>query len=343
MTVRRSIAAAILFAGAAALVVAQPQSPEQAMSRAAKALLAALDDGQRQKIQFDFGSEERFNWHFVPRTRLGLPLKEMTESQRAAAFALLKTGLSQQGYTKAETIRSFENILRDMEKGRITRDPELYFFSIFGNPDQATWAWRYEGHHIAQNWTIANGRAIGTSPAFLGANPAEVRDGPQKGARPLGAEEDLARAFVKSLTAEQQREAIVNATAPRDIITLNSRKASRLEHGGILASALTTVQQGLLMTLIEEHARVQAPALAEGRLKKAKADGLGNIRFAWLGTLDVGGPHYYSIQGASFLIEYDNTQNNANHQHIVWRDFTGDFGADVIAEHYATDAFHRNR
>jgi len=337
---KRVTAAALLCGGAVALVVAEPQTATQAMARAAKALIATLEPAQLEKLRFPFASEERFNWHFIPRTRLGLPLKEMTEAQRTAAFALLKTGLSEKGYTKAETIRSFEDILRAVEKGRITRDPELYFFSIFGDPDEATWGWRYEGHHVAQNWTIAGGKAISTSPAFLGANPAEVREGPRTGTRPLGAEEDLARAFVAALTPDQLKTAIVNPTAPNDIVTMNSRKASRVEHGGIAAATLTDKQRGLLMALIEEHANVQSLPLAYGRMAKVHGESPANIVFAWLGTTEKGKAHYYSIQGETFLIEYDNTQNNANHQHIVWRDFNGDFGtearADVLLQHYVS-------
>jgi hypothetical protein len=345
MDLKRVTAAALLCGGAVAIVVAQPQSASQAMAKAAKALIASVDQTQAGKLRFPFASEERFNWHFIPRTRLGLPLKEMSDAQRTAAFALLRTGLSEKGYTKAETIRSFEDILRAVEKGRIVRDPEMYFFSIFGDPDEATWGWRYEGHHIAQNWTIAGGKAISTSPAFLGANPAEVREGPRTGTRPLGAEEDLARALVTALTPEQLKVAVVNPTAPNDIVTMNSRQAARLEHGGIAAGALTDKQRGLLMALIEEHAMVQSPALAQGRLAKVKAETPAGIQFAWLGSTDRVKAHYYSIQGATFLIEYDNTQNNANHQHIVWRDFTGDFGnearTDVLLQHYISS--HRQQ
>ncbi len=342
MTMRRIAVAVVLCAGAAALVLARPQSTEETMARAASALLSSLDAVQRGKIQFAFDSDERFNWHFIPRPRLGLPLKEMSEPQRNAAMALLRSGLSAQGYSKSETIRSFEHILFAQSKSPI-RDAELYFFSIFGDPGAASWGWRYEGHHISQNWTIARGKAIATSPAFLGANPAEVRDGPQKGTRPLGAEEDLARALLRALTPEQLKIAIVNPVAPRDILTMNAREASRLEHIGIAASRLTKEQQTLLMTLIEQHAMVQAPALAQARLQRVASDGFARIHFAWLGGTDRGGPHYYSIQGASFLIEYDNTQNNANHQHVVWRDFTGDFGVDLLREHYLGDPRHQSR
>jgi uncharacterized protein DUF3500 len=332
------VGSTILLIGVAA-VVAQTRTPEQAMASAARALLATLDDAQRAKIRFAFDSDERLNWHFIPRVRQGLPLKAMTEPQRAAAFTLLKTGLSQQGFTKAETIRNLENVLRDLERSN-TRDPEQYFFTIFGEPGQSPWAWRYEGHHSAQNWTVVAGKAIATTPAFFGANPAVVQDGPLKGTRALSPEADLAWALLRALTPEQMAAAVTSPTAPNDILTTNSKKAPRLEDVGLVASTLTSRQQGLLMTLIEAHAGNQASGLAEKRLAVVRADGLANIRFAWLGSTEEGKGHYYRIQGKSFLIEYDNTQNNANHQHVVWRDFAGDFGADVLAEHYAQDPDH---
>jgi hypothetical protein len=313
------------------------------MAAAATALLAALDDGQRAKIRFAFEAEERLNWHFIPRARQGLPLKEMSPAQREAAMALLRTGLSASGLTKAETIRRLEDVLRAVESGRTTRDPDLYFFTIFGEPGGAIWGWRYEGHHVSQNWTLVNGRPIATTPAFLGVNPAEVRDGAMKGTRALAAEGDLAFELLRSLTGAQRKEAIAGDTAPRDILTGNTVKAAPLDQAGILASALTPAQQALLMSLIEEHASVQASALAEQRLGKVRADGLGRIRFAWLGATEPGAGHYYRIQGASFLIEYDNVQNNANHQHVVWRDFAGDFGVDLLGLHYAQDPHHRVR
>ena len=325
----------VLMAGLV-VIAAQTTRPEAAMRTAAKALMAALTDEQRAKIRIAFDSEERMNWQFVPIARKGLPLKEMTEPQRKVAFELLKTGLSASGYTKAETIRNLENVLR-AQSGSATRDPELYFFSIFGDPDGASWGWRYEGHHLSQNWTIAGGKASATTPAFFGANPAEVMDGPMKGTRALAAEDELARAFLAALTDEQRKTAVVSEKAPTDIVTGNSRRANALDAVGIVVGTLTSKQQEMLMRLIEEHAAAQPAALAEQRLAKVRADGWANVRFAWMGST-VKGPgngNYYRIQGKSFLIEYDNTQNQANHQHIVWRDFAGDFGVDVLAEHYA--------
>ena len=155
--------------------------------------------------------------------------------------------------------------------------------------------------------------------------------------RPLGDEEDLAWALLESLSDAQRREAVVAAQAPNDILTSNTRKASILENGGLAGSSMSDTQRAMLMKLIEEHASVQAPSLAQQRLAKVRGDGVGNIRFAWMGstTRSPGNGHYYRVQGRSFLIEYDNVQNDANHSHTVWRDYDGDFGRDLLGEHHA--------
>lgn len=331
---RLILAACAVFA-ATFVVDAVQTRPEAAMAAAAKALVASLGDTPaREKLMFAFDDEERFNWHFIPRARKGLPLKEMSDPQRQAAMALLKTGLSASGYSRAEAIRSLEDVLFAQSKSP-TRDRENYFFTIFGTPGGDRWGWRYEGHHLAQNWTIVSGKAVATTPAFFGANPAEVMDGPMKGTRALKGEADLAWALLGSLTVDQQAMAVVSSTAPNDILTMNSRKAAIQENSGIALASLNEKQKAMLMGLIEEHASAQVPALATARMARVRAD-TGSIRFAWMGAtvLAPGAAHYYRIQGAQFLIEYDNTQHRANHQHIVWRDFDGDFGADVLVEHY---------
>jgi len=340
MTRRIFAVAAMLLALGVSVHVADQARPEAAMTRAAQALIASLDDKGKGRIQFAFDSDERFNWHFVPRTRLGLPLKDMTPPQRDLAFALLKTGLSASGFTRAESIRSLENVLRAMEK-RDSRDPEMYFFSIFGDPAGPKWGWRYEGHHLAQNWTINAGKAVATSPAFFGANPAEVMDGPMKGTRALAAEHDQSWALLKLLSASELKAALVPGAAPNEIITGNTRKAAVLDPIGITFGEMSPAVQKALVALIELHASSQAPALADARMSRIKGAGFDKLRFAWIGATAPGGGHYYRIQGPTFLIEYDNVQNNANHQHIVWRDFNGDFGVDLLAEHYIADPVHR--
>ncbi len=322
--------------GAALLISAYHRlNSTSLMAEAANRLLASLTPEQRAKATFAFEEDERHNWHYVPIERKGLPLREMTSAQKRLASALLAAGLSQQGYLKAETIMSLEDVLHTMEQGSgPERDPEKYFFSIFGQPSAGgTWGYRVEGHHLSQNYTVVGGRVAG-APSFFGANPAEVREGPRKGLRTLAAEEDMGRAVIQSLDPEQRKIAVVDATAYKDILTADSRKAA-LEGrpSGLAASAMNTRQFDLLLALLEEYAANMPEQIAQARQEQIRKAGK-DIHFAWAGGTGKGDPHYYRVQTASFLIEYDDTQNNANHIHSVWRDFNGDFGVDLLKEHY---------
>ena len=335
---------ALLFVpGLAETGARQAAAPGSTMLEAARAFLATLDPAQNSEAVLPFNSEERFHWFYTPVSRKGVSLKDLKASQREAALALLRAGLSEKGYTKAETIRKLEGVLREMEgSSGPTRDPDLYFFTFFGEPaTNGAWGWRYEGHHCSQNWTILNGRLIGSSPQFFGANPAEVRNGPMKGTRVLSSEEDLARTLVKSLSGEQRAEAVLSTTAPGDILTSNERKAAIQEDRGISYSKLGKDQQGTLLALIEEYLGVQPRAQAQQRLDRIRGVGFEQIKFAWMGGLEKGQGHYYRVQGKTFLIEYDNTQNGANHIHCVWRDFNGDWGQDLLGEHYRNSPHHQ--
>jgi hypothetical protein len=307
------------------------------MTEAATRLLAALTPEQRAKISFAFDDAERVNWFYVPIERKGLPLREMSPYQKHLASALLSAGLSQSGYIKAVTIMSLEDVLRIMEKDNgDRRNPEKYYFSIFGTPgDTGAWGYRVEGHHLSQNYTIVNGHVL-DAPSFFGDNPAGVREGPRTGLRVLANEEDLGRGLVTSLDAEQKKVAIVDAKAPDDILTTNSRQAAlKGQASGISAAKMNAMQLAKLNALLDEYTGNMPEQVAQSRQEQIKRAGK-NIFFAWEGGVNRGDPHYYRIQAPSFLIEYDNTQNGANHIHSVWRDFTGDFGGDLLREHYQT-------
>ena len=331
-------------AGALLLTSAYTRIPAAGvMENTAKNFLAALNPEQRAKALYKFEADERFDWHFIPKERKGLPLKEMTPYQRHLAHAMLSAGLSQNGYIKAATIMSLEDQLRILETAaaqpgqrRILRDPELYFVTIFGEPSSASaWGYSFEGHHISQNFTVVNGKVQDT-PSFWGANPAEVKDGPRKGLRVLAAEEDSGRELITALDEAQRKVAIVDQKAYKDIFTMASRKAAiEGQPTGLAASKLNAKQFALLMNVIETYANSMPEQLAQARMEQVKKAGK-NINFAWAGVIERGGPHYYRIQAPTFLIEFDNTQNNANHIHAVWRDFNGDFGQDLLKGHYQT-------
>lgn len=320
----------------AAVAQQVPVALTDEMVSAASEFIASLSEPQRSKAVFTFDADERFNWHFIPRTRQGLPLKELDATQLDAATAVLQTFLSPAGFNRVQQIRGLELVLREIEvNGRFVRDPDLYFLSVFGTPSRdGAWALRFEGHHIAFNWTFAGGVGMASTPHFLGSNPAEVRSGASTGLRVLGAEEDHGRALVMSLNSQQAAVAILPGEAPNDIITGNAREVTALEEVGIRYDALTEAQREMLHRLIEEIASVQPEAIAEARMAQIREQGVENLRFAWIGGTERGAAHYYRIQGPGFLIEYDNTQNDANHIHLVWRDFTGDFGTDLLRQHY---------
>lgn len=326
----------LIAIAAGVLIAAYERTPSvSVMTDAAKAYLAALSPELRARTTFPFDTDERMNWHFVPLERKGVALREMTSAQKHLAEALLSAGLSQQGVIKAHTIMSLDQILKDAEKGKgPERDPEKYYVSIFGEPsDQGTWGYRFEGHHISLNFTVVNGR-IASSPNFFGANPAEVKDGPRAGLRVLRQEEDSGRALIESLTDAQRAIAIVDKTAPKDIITFDSRKAAlNGQPNGLPFSKMTAKERELLTGLVQVYASNLPPQIAEGRMEQFRKTQAG-LFFAWSGGIERGEPHYYRVQTPAFLIEYDDTQNNANHIHSVWRDFSGDFGLDLLAQHY---------
>ncbi len=335
----RSIAAAALVAVAltqSALRIEAHVAADE-MAAAASKFLNSLGGDLKAKAAFDFKDDERLNWHFVPKDRKGATLKEMSAEQRQLALALLSTGLSKEGFHKATNIMSLESILAEMEgpSRRFPRDPSLYHVFVFGKPDaKGTWGWRFEGHHLSASFTIVDGKYFASTPSFFGTNPAEVRQGPRQGTRVLGGEEDLARELIKSLNADQKKIAIFDPTAPKEIFTEAKRRVEALEAKGIPTAQLNKKQRAALMKLIEEYVQRVRPELAKEDLKKIKTAGVEKILFAWAGGTEKGEGHYYRVQGPTFLLEYDNTQNNNNHIHAVWRDFQGDFGADLLGKHY---------
>jgi hypothetical protein len=332
---------ALVLIATVAFRLTTPAHPAgQEMANAANNFLTSLDDKQKSKAQYKFEDGERFNWHFIPKPRNGLPFKEMTPSQRALAQVLLGSALSHQGFAKAETIMSLEQILYDVEgrgtrAGSPTRDAELYYFTIFGQPGSSPWGWRVEGHHLSLNFVVDKENVLAVTPSFMGSNPGRVMDGPRKGLRVLGREEDLARDFLHSLDDSQRAQAIITNVAPREIITGNSRNAKSLEPLGLSCRKLKKDQLAKLHALMQEFVGRYRPDLRDAFTSAlSSSNGLKSMSFAWAGGTEPGQGHYYRIQSPRFLIEYDNTQNNANHIHTACRDLQNDFGDDVLKRHY---------
>ena len=338
---RRVLVALGLLGALGAGAVVSAQRGSNGMVTAATRFLDGLTPEQRKQAVFTIDSQERLRWNFIPDEtfpRNGLPFKAMTEPQRQLAHELLKSGLSERGYLTYTSIIQLENILRQIEGGvQMARDPVAYRFSVFGEPSAAgTWGWRVEGHHVSLHFTMMKGRVVASTPSFAGSNPAEVRDGPQKGQRTLALLEDTARALVTALDEKQRQVGIINTAAPNEIVTGNRLDIDPLSPAGLSAAAMTAPQRDLLMKVIDAYAGLMAAEIAADRVAKIKAAGIEKIGFAWAGPVERGQRHYYRVQGPTFLIEFDNSQGQGNHVHSVWRDFQGDFGRDLLREHIKT-------
>lgn len=339
---------------------------DRLMLHTARAFLAALSSEQREMACFRFEDAERFIWHFTPTPRRGIMLNRLTPTQQALAQALISSGYSPSGAAKAHLIMSLEEILlyaeRDfsqMERAiraglpenlangllsrgieplrAVIRDPQGYYLTLFGEPSpDATWGWRLEGHHVSLNVTVVDGVTLVAAPTFFGSNPAEIRGGPRAGLRVLAAEEDAARELLASLNADQRARAVIDATAPRDILTFNHRRAEHLGDAGLPGDALTPGQRERLTALLAAYAGSLPREVESARMDAVRATPPDALRFAWMGDTEPGKGHYYRVQAPTFLVEYDCTQDNGNHIHSVWRDLAGDWGADVLGSHLAT-------
>ena len=321
------------------------------MADAASRFLECLDDPRRAAASFVFEGDERYEWNYRPdgfkwngRTfwHEGLRLINMTQPQQQAALSLLDAGLSTHGASRANQIMALETSLRETERitrwvPHVVRDPELYSFAVFGEPGGGDpWAWRAGGHHLGLHFTVIDRDLIAPTPLFFGANPAEVRHGPNIGLRTLPEEEDLARQLLRSFDEDRKRVAIVSPTAPRDILTdAYCRADPTAPPRGLVYSAMSGEQRGALITLIRLYVERATEEIAVAEWRKIERAGLDDISFAWAGGEEHGEGHYYAIKGPTFMIEYDNTQDGANHIHSVWRDFTNDWGEDLLARHYA--------
>ena len=343
---RVSLLACCLVLGATAYRL----STEDLMVTTANAWLASLNGNQLTTAQYKLDNPDYEIWHFVPDNnfvtargyrRNGVTYKEMTPEQRSLADALLAASLSKAGFVSVKTIMSLEEVLRIQENDTVgRRDVNIYHFSIFGKPAmEGDWAWRLEGHHVSLHFLMRDGKLVSTAPTFLGANPHEVKDGPRKGVRPLGAREDTARKLMMSLDTALQKQALVSEEAYRDILTsADTRAKLEGEPRGITASQLTAEQYSMLLDTADQYAISLPAEQAEKRKAMVRGTPRDKLFFAWAGSVKPGGGDYYRIQSPEFLIEYDNTQNRNNHSHSVWREFEGDFGRDLMAAHYRIDS-----
>ena len=334
-------AAVVIISLGAALMSSDANEPKESDDKqspgagAASALLQSLMDAKRAQAQLPFDSPERTNWNYVPMKRAGVPLAALDAKQKTLVDPLLRSALSPTGFNTAQQIVQHELILGAIEGDPQRRDPELYYTVVFGNPGlRAPWAWRFEGHHLSVNATEVDGQTQVVAPLFMGSNPARVPSGPKAGLRILAAEEDLARELMRMLPETRRTRAILAKDAFPDIITRNDPKVRSLNIEGLAAGDMSQPEQAQLRKLVHLYADRMTESAARDQLERIERAGFDKLHFGWAGSIEPGKPHYYRVHGPTVLIEYDNTQNNANHIHSVWRDLERDFGGDLLRAHY---------
>ncbi len=298
----------------------------------AAAFLAGLDEGQRRKVLIAYASANRLDWHYIPRSRSGLSLAEMTAAQAAAARRLFASVLNERGLELLDGVRLLEGVLRESQGS--FRDPDRYFLSIFGTPGTLPWGWRFEGHHLSLNVALPAPGEVAVTPYFVGAHPATVRSGPHRGFRLLGASEDLARQIMTGLPDAERRAALIADRSFGEIVARPQRERDLGAPRGLALSAMPADARRRVEALLDRFLATLTPDLVAAQKQRVMQQGLETFRFAWAGSLQPGEAHYFRIQGSATLIEHDNTQNDANHIHSVWRDLGADFGGDALADHY---------
>ncbi|MEO8019762.1 MAG: DUF3500 domain-containing protein [Pseudomonadota bacterium] len=349
MRVARIVAIGISLAAGASAALLAPAAGAARLARdggaaaAASAFLKSLPAELRSAASFPVDSPERIKWNFVPMERVGVSLLKLDDPQSEFLGPLLASALSPEGLLAARGVMKHENILRRVETesgiaNASRRDPGLYYTAIFGKPSgDAPWSWRFEGHHLSVNVTELPGQAPIVAPVFMGANPAKVLTGPNAGFRLLAAEEDLGRELVTMLPAERRKAAMIQDTAFAEIVTKNDPKVQSLELAGLAAAGMSGDERAQLRRLIELYVGRVTAAAGKDALARLDRAGFEKVRFAWAGGIESGQAHYYRIHGPTLLIEYDDTQGNANHIHTVYRDLDRDFGGDVLRAHYQSN------
>ena len=308
----------------------------------------ACRSAQRSTAMRAFDDRDRVDWHYTPRSRNGISLKELDPRGRDAVHALLKTALSAVGYRKVVNIIELELVLRELETFGLMRDPERYHVTFYGTPSRTErWGWRFEGHHLSLNFTLAGDRVAVDTPSFFGANPATVPSGPKKGFRALGDEHDAGWAVLDSLSDAQRREAVISTRTYGDIVTSNREKVDPLDAAGIAA---VEARRAAARASVEARRALRGELRARPRRgaprPRARKAGSRHCASAGRDRRRAARRTTTACRGTLFLIEYDASQDGGNHIHTVWRDFAGDFGRnlsstsafgrDLLRDHYAS-------
>ena len=356
--IRLLVACALLsgwvLPGTAAHAASKIEATAHAMTSAARTLQASLPAEQREQVSYKFEDPERYDLRLAPFLLEGLEMADMSDSSQAKLTELLAASLGTTGLRKADEVRALEAEVQRQEAWyrKIAiglfgdGGDKAYFLSIYGEPSaDKPWGYRFDGHHLSLNFTTVAG-SVSSTPFFLGAEPRSIPQGGvggPVGLRVLADEEDRARELYESLDDAQREKATLALQLDRGLFVGSGERVDPdLSPAGIAAADLNEDQKKRLMVLLETYFGNVAPALAARERARLEAARINSVHFAWAGATTPGAEIYYRVHGPTVLIEFDNTMDDGEHIHTLWRDPTRDFGRDLLRQHYESDDHHKN-
>ena len=323
------------------------------IKKAAYTFINSLGPLQKRAALLSFDDTARIKWNNLPvglRARAGISVGNMTDEQRKLFHRILSVSLSSQGYLKATGIMHLDNLLNvhydSLYQQKKINDTVHHFLqslqwshrnfylAFFGNPADAVWGFKVEGHHLSVNFTFVDNK-LSVTPFFIGTDPAEYSMGEYAGWRVLGQEEDLGIKLIQLLSPKQLQAAVISNEVPADIITAAESGKRLLPYQGIAAADMTRDQKSVLQYIIREFVFNMEYEKAVVEYDKIIKAGVDKIYFGWIGPVEESKAHYYVLNGPTFLIEFDNhgRLGTGIHIHAIWREKINEFGEDVLKGH----------
>ena len=319
---------------------------------AAQAYLESLRPEQLEQTRFDLDDEEWRHWSNVPVGavgRRGLSFRDMNEAQKAAAFAMVRSGMSARGFEQARDIMRIDGYLAELLDDLDAYGEYLYFIDIFGEPSGTEpWGWQLDGHHLVSNYFVMGDQVV-MSPTFWGSEPVRVETGRYAGIEVLQEEQSVGLAFMESLRPDQRRIATLDTDKTTDNqLAAAFRDNALIEEAGIRGDQLDAAQRERLMAVVSLWVGTMREDQAGVRMEEVRAH-LDDTHFAWIGEVGDDELYYYRVQSPVIVIEFDHAvpvsfpvrprMPSRTHIHAGVRTPNGnDYGKDLLRQHYEQHA-----
>ncbi|HYV05149.1 MAG TPA: DUF3500 domain-containing protein [Blastocatellia bacterium] len=318
--------------------------------KAAETFLASLTLEQRTKTMFGVEDPEWRKWmnqHFY--VRQGVSFKDMSDSQREAAFGLMRASLSAKGLKLTRDIMRLNHTLGELNGNDFEQYGEwLYHITVMGTPSgKEPWGWQMDGHHAIVNYFVLADQVVMT-PFFAGSEPVTATSGKFKGTSILQDEQNNGLAMINALKEDLRKKAIIQVSKTgNNNLTEAFKDNVVLDYAGVRASELSKQERKQLLDLIGLYVENMDDGHARVRMQEVRKH-LDATWFAWIGATEPTSVFYYRIHSPVILIEFDhqlpaNLRHlakdprvpNREHIHVVVRTPNGnDYGKDLLRQHY---------